>query len=98
MVWLPQACRKLAPLCPSSVKAGTRRLATAPPRQPGQYPEGRFRRPKYPKHLQGYTFPKTADVTLRRGMSDLSSLLAKGGHPPFPWGLYSFTPPVLPPP
>lgn len=63
-----------------------------------RYPEGRFRRPKYPKHLQGYTFPKASDRTLRRGMRALSSLLTKGGHPPFPWGLYSFTPPIQPPP
>ncbi|KAK3863068.1 hypothetical protein Pcinc_031120 [Petrolisthes cinctipes] len=59
-----------------------------------RYPEGRFRRPKYPKHLQGYTFPAEAANILHRGMAELDSLLLKGGHPLLPSHLYSFTPTV----
>ncbi|XP_042874134.1 uncharacterized protein LOC122254502 [Penaeus japonicus] len=63
-----------------------------------RYPEGKFRRPKYPKHLQGYRFPtKTAEI-LRKGMGHLAHLLKKGGHPPFPTHLYTFTPIVADPP
>ncbi|XP_037799298.1 uncharacterized protein LOC119594312 [Penaeus monodon] len=63
-----------------------------------RYPEGRFRRPKYPKHLQGYRFPtKTAEV-LRQGMGHLDNLLKRGGHPSFPTHLYTFTPIVADPP
>nr|XP_027208956.1 WSC domain-containing protein 2-like [Penaeus vannamei] len=63
-----------------------------------RYPEGRFRRPKYPKHLQGYRFPTKAAEILRTGMGHLDNLLRRGGHPSFPTHLYTFTPIVADPP
>ncbi|XP_064079637.1 sialate:O-sulfotransferase 2-like [Macrobrachium nipponense] len=59
-----------------------------------RYPEGRFRRPKYPKHLQGYNFPSASANILRDGMGSVDSLLRQGGHPSLPTHLYSFTPPI----
>ncbi|XP_069161305.1 uncharacterized protein [Procambarus clarkii] len=57
-----------------------------------RYPEGRFRRPKYPKHLQGYRFPAGAIRIVNAGMATLNKLLVRGGHPQLPSHLYSFRP------
>ncbi|XP_042220420.1 uncharacterized protein LOC121865175 [Homarus americanus] len=57
-----------------------------------RYPEGRFRRPKYPKQLQGYRFPVKVDKILQEGMAVLNAILARGGHPTLPTHLYNFKP------
>nr|XP_053655910.1 uncharacterized protein LOC128704793 isoform X1 [Cherax quadricarinatus] len=57
-----------------------------------RYPEGRFRRPKYPKHLQGYRFPARAIQILQDGMDSINTILGRGGHPVLPVQLYGFTP------
>ncbi|KAL7639019.1 UNVERIFIED_CONTAM: hypothetical protein RMT77_010553 [Armadillidium vulgare] len=59
-----------------------------------RYPEGKLRRPKYPKHLQGYQISSKAAVLLATSVADLNQILTKYGQPLLPTHHYSFHPSI----
>ncbi|XP_076033724.1 uncharacterized protein LOC143020815 [Oratosquilla oratoria] len=64
-----------------------------------RYPEGRFHRPRYHRHLQGYSFPKEAIGAAQDALHQVDLLLRGQGHPPLPLELYTYVPePIVTPP
>ncbi|KAF2366785.1 Sulfotransferase domain [Trinorchestia longiramus] len=60
-----------------------------------RYPEGKFKRPSYPKHMQGYTVPSNVSEYLGSAQRQLNNMLAEKNLPLIPFHLQRFFPSIV---
>ncbi|XP_047739573.1 WSC domain-containing protein 2-like [Hyalella azteca] len=60
-----------------------------------RYTEGQFKRPSYPKHMQGYSIPRNVSQYLQDAQRRLNLILEEKNFPRIPAHLYRFSPSVI---